>query len=281
MNPLISVIVPCYNQAQYLPDALQSLLGQDYPHWECIIVNDGSPDNTEETALQWTSKDCRIKYFYKENSGVCDTRNYGIRQAIGEFIVPLDSDDKLSPHYFSEAIAVFKKHPDVKLVYSDIILFGDKNEEIINKDFVFENMITENQISNSAVFRRSDFQTAGGYNANMVYGIEDWDFYLSLLKPTDKVIKLKAFHQYYRIRAVSRSANVNTHREKNDAMLLQMFKNHVPLFLEYLNPIRNKIEADYYKKEVQTYQNSKEYKLGRVILSPFRLLQKVCRRLFS
>lgn len=281
MNPLISVIIPCYSQAAYLPDALQSLLDQKYSNWECIIVNDGSPDNTEEVALEWVNKDNRIKYFKKENTGVCDTRNFGVKQAAGEFIVPLDGDDKLGPLYFAEAIETFTVNPQVKLIYSDTILFGDKNEKLINKEFVFENMVIENQIFNSAIFRRADFLEVGGYNTNMVDGIEDWDFYLSLIKPADKVVKLNDFHYYYRIKAVSRSASINTHKQKNDAMLLQMFKNHVPLFLEYFNPVRDRIEAEYYKKESNSLQNSIEYKIGRFIYSPVKLCKRIFRKLFS
>jgi len=279
-NPVISVIVPCYNQAVYLSDALQSVLEQDYPYWECIIINDGSPDNTDEIARQWVEKDNRFRYFYKNNSGVADTRNYGVSQASGEYILPLDGDDKLGTAYFSEAIQAFSEDSDIKLVYSNTILFGDKNEKIVNKEFVFGSMMTENQIHNSAIFRRADFLAAGGYNPNMVNGIEDWDFYLSLLRPTDKVIKLSGFHYYYRIKAISRSSSINTHKEKNDAMLLQMFRNHVPLFLEYFNPIRDHIEADYYKREVDSYRNSAEYKTGKVIYFPVRFIQKVFLKLF-
>lgn len=281
MNPMISVIMPCYNQAQYMADALQCLIDQDYPHWECIMVSDGSPDNTEEVAMYWMEKDNRFKYFYKDNSGVCDTRNYAVKHATGEYIVPLDGDDKLGPYYFSHAIETFKKDPEVRLIYSDTILFGDRNEEIINPPFVFENMLTENQIHNSAIFRKDDFMASGGYNPNMVYGIEDWDFYLSLLKPTYKVVKLDAFHYYYRIKAESRSVGVNTHKERNDAMLLQMFKNHVPLFLEYFNPIRDRIDAETYKKELRWHYNTPEYRVGRMICKPFRFIQKAFRRIFS
>lgn len=281
MNPVISVIVPCYNQAIYLPEALQSVLDQDYPHWECIIVNDGSPDNTEDVAQQWTEKDSRFKYFWKENSGVCNTRNFGVEQATGEYIIPLDGDDKIGPHYFSEAIAAFKKEPETKLIYSNTILFGDVNEEKINPDFVFDKMVMENQIFNSAIFKKADFLAVGGYNPNMVDGIEDWDFYLSLIKPTDKVIKLNAFHYYYRIKAISRSANIARQTQKNDAMLLQMFRNHVPLFLEYFNPVRDRIEAETYKRELRWHYNTKEYKLGRILFSPYNGLKKFFHRIFS
>lgn len=273
--------MPCYNQAEYMPEALQSLLDQDYPHWECIIVNDGSPDNTEEVAKEWVEKDKRFKYFWKSNSGVCDTRNYGVNQALGEYIVPLDGDDKLGPRYFSEAISVFTNDRNVKLVYSDIILFGDKNEKIINPEFVFEKMLTENQIYNSSIFRRSDFLEIGGYNSNMIDGIEDWDFYLSLIKPNDKVIKINAFHYYYRIKEVSRSMHIFHETEKNDAMLLQMFKNHVPLFLEYFNPIRDKIQAETYKKELHWHYHTIDYRIGRIICAPLRSIKRFFSLTFS
>lgn len=281
MNPIISVIMPCYNQAQYMPEALQSLLDQDYPHWECIMVSDGSPDNTEEVARQWMEKDNRFRYFWKANSGVCHTRNYAVNQAIGEYIIPLDGDDKLGPHYFSEAIETFTKDPDVRLIYSDTVLFGDVNEERINPPYKFENMLMENQIHNSAIFRKSDFVESGGYNPNMIYGIEDWDFYLSLLKPDYKVVKLNTFHYYYRIKAESRSVGVNAHKERNDMMLLQIFKNHVPLFLQYFNPVRDRIDAETYKKELYWHYHTIDYRVGRKICAPFRSIKRAIGRIFS
>jgi len=65
INSLVSVIIPCYNQAKYLPDSLGSIYNQTHQIWECIIVNDGSPDNTEEVALEWCKKDERFKYFLR------------------------------------------------------------------------------------------------------------------------------------------------------------------------------------------------------------------------
>lgn len=92
---LISIIIPCYNQAQYLDEALQSVFDQTYNNWECIIVNDGSLDNTEEVAKNWVSSDRRFKYLYQENGGLSSARNYGLNNAIGNWIQFLDSDDIL------------------------------------------------------------------------------------------------------------------------------------------------------------------------------------------
>lgn len=93
IHPKVSIIVPCYNQAQFLDEALQSVLDQTYTNWECIIVNDGSPDHTEEVAQKWAAKEARFVYLKKENGGVSSARNAGIEKAKGDFIQFLDSDD--------------------------------------------------------------------------------------------------------------------------------------------------------------------------------------------
>ena len=92
-NPLISIIVPCYNQGKFLNDALNSIYKQTYAHWECIIVNDGSVDDSETIANNWVVKDDRFKYFFKENSGVSATRNFALDKAKGAYIQFLDADD--------------------------------------------------------------------------------------------------------------------------------------------------------------------------------------------
>lgn len=96
MIPKVSIIVPCYNQAQYLDEALQSVLEQTYQNWECIIINDGSPDNTEEVVKKWLEKDSRFKYVLKENGGLSSARNAGLDMATGDYIQFLDSDDVLA-----------------------------------------------------------------------------------------------------------------------------------------------------------------------------------------
>ena len=84
-NKKISIIVPCYNQVQYLDECLQSVLDQTYTNWECLIIDDGSPDNTEDLAKIWVEKDERFHYFKKENGGVSSARNFGIEKAKGGY----------------------------------------------------------------------------------------------------------------------------------------------------------------------------------------------------
>jgi glycosyltransferase involved in cell wall biosynthesis len=93
MAPLVSIVVTCFNQAQYLEKSVNSVLKQSFSDLECLIVDDGSTDNTRQVSEQLMARDSRIKYFYKENGGVSSARNFGFRQAQGEWIEFLDSDD--------------------------------------------------------------------------------------------------------------------------------------------------------------------------------------------
>ena len=93
MKSIVSIIIPCYNHAQYLDVTLSSVINQTFSNWECIIVNNGSEDDTKIIAAKWCEKDSRFKYVEQENKGVSAARNKGIRISKGEFILPLDADD--------------------------------------------------------------------------------------------------------------------------------------------------------------------------------------------
>jgi glycosyltransferase involved in cell wall biosynthesis len=125
LSDLISVIVPCYNQAQYLPEALDSVLAQTYTNWECIMVNDGSPDNSEEIALKYCSKDPRFNYLKKENGGLSSARNAGLKIAKGDWVQFLDSDDYIEPEKFKLSMDLITENPSASLIVSDFKMFID------------------------------------------------------------------------------------------------------------------------------------------------------------
>lgn len=105
----ISVIVPCYNQAIFLDDCINSLVSQTYENWECLLVNDGSTDNTEEKALEWQKKDDRIRYIKKKNGGLSSARNKGIENITGDFVQFLDCDDFLYKEKFEKSLNQINK----------------------------------------------------------------------------------------------------------------------------------------------------------------------------
>ncbi len=129
----VSIIVPCYNQAQYLDEALQSVLEQTYTNWECIIVNDGSPDNTKEVAKKWVEKDSRFQYLYKENGGLSSARNAGLEKAKGAYIQFLDSDDLLNKYKLEKQVTCFSKNVDI--VICDYFPFDDETGSFLRKRY--------------------------------------------------------------------------------------------------------------------------------------------------
>lgn len=135
-NPTVSIIVPCYNQAQYLDEALQSVLDQTYTDWECIIVNDGSPDNTAEVAKKWIEKDDRFIYFYKKNGGLSSARNLGLDNCRGNYIQFLDCDDYITENKFSRSICEFNliENQTKDVVISNFEMFTD-NYQRTSKPF--------------------------------------------------------------------------------------------------------------------------------------------------
>lgn len=124
-QPLISVIVPCYNQGIYLSAALQSIYEQTISNWECLIINDGATDDTEIIAQQWVLKDNRFKYFYKQNGGLSSARNKGLEEAKGAYIQFLDADDLITANKFAASL---KESGTAAVIISNFNMFINKME---------------------------------------------------------------------------------------------------------------------------------------------------------
>ena len=250
MNPLISIIVPCYNQAQYLDECLQSVLEQTYENWECIIVNDGSPDDTEVVAKKWLEKDSRFQYLYKKNGGLSSARNAGIKIAKGEYILPLDADDKIGSKYGELALKEFDKDQNLKVVYCLAEKFGDESGSWGLKDFSLLNLSKKNMIFCTSFFRKKDWVEVGGYDVNMIYGLEDWDFWISILKKGGNVIRLNEVCFYYRIKNVSMLKGLSD-VNKEKYLYDYLSKKHTDFFIEnlgsfnYLNDKYEQVNSSY------------------------------------
>lgn len=117
--PFVSVIIPCYKQAHYLGEAIESVLNQTYPHFEIIVVDDGSPDNASEVAARYS----RVRCVRQENQGLSAARNTGIRESTGRYLVFLDADDRLLPRALEIGVESFSRHPECGFVsgFCDII----------------------------------------------------------------------------------------------------------------------------------------------------------------
>lgn len=124
-KPIVSIIIPCYKQAHFLPITLASVQAQTLANWECLIVDDGSPDETALLAKQWSANDCRYRYFHKENGGLSSARNHGLQQARGRYIQFLDSDDVILPSKLQIQVDQLSDCSPYSLSYCDYIRGGE------------------------------------------------------------------------------------------------------------------------------------------------------------
>lgn len=123
MNPTVSVIIPCFNQARFLTDCIVSLQTQTYPHWEAIIVNDGSTDDTREVASKLCEGEPRVRYVEQANRGLSGARNSGMVESRGIFLQYLDSDDTLESDKLRYQVEFLQRRPDIGIVYGDARYF--------------------------------------------------------------------------------------------------------------------------------------------------------------
>ena len=266
--PIVSIIVPCYNQADYLPETLDSVLKQTFQEWECIVVNDGSPDNTSEVAGRYVKLDPRFKLVESENKGLSGARNTGIRASSGRFILPLDSDDIIMPRYIQLAMERFERFPETKLVYCQAKKFGVVKEFWELPDYDWNKFIFNNSIFCSCIYRRGDFDKTAGYNENMKVGFEDWDFLLGFLHKEDVVYQIPKALFLYRVKRVSMTtSDVSENRE---ALAWQIIDNHPEIYREYLF---NRMAVINHEKINNT--EKLEMAVGHAITKPVRIFRKL------
>lgn len=272
-TPLVSVIIPAYNSALYIAETIDSVLAQTYKNWECIVVDNGSTDSTKHIVAAYVLKDKRIQYHYCKQNGVSFARNLAVKLSKGVYILPLDSDDKIGATYLEKAIHVIEGDPKLKLVYCDAELFGASTGKWILPTFDLKNMLIENSIFCSALYRKSDFEAVNGYNENMKEGFEDWDFWIKLLKDGSKVNKIPEILFYYRIRKNSRNTILDN--EKQLRLRKQIYLNHKEVYDKQFE-LHELIYSLYLANtQVEKLKNTKDLKLGKMILNPLRSLKNI------
>lgn len=272
-KPKVSVIIPCYNHGQYIDDAVDSVLNQTFKDFEIIVINDGSTDEFTINKLRSYSKP-KCKVIHTSNQGPSSARNTGIKEASGVYILPLDADDKISSRYLDEAVRILDRKSEIGIIYCDVEFFGNKTGKWILPDFTVEQILLMNMIISCALFRRSDYLKTKGYNPNMLYGWEDWDFWLTLIENGVGVYKLPEVHFFYRIinNKTSRESILYSNSENPKNCLRTLYLNHYDF---YLNKLGNPIEI--YSK-LLSILSSKDYKLGKLILNPLRKVKKNFKR---
>lgn len=228
----VSVIMPCYNDGQYIQEAIQSVKEQTYPNWELIIVDDGS-DDADTVCMIENIHDPQISVFHSQHLGPAGARNYGIERATGKYILPLDSDDWIDRTYMEKAVQILEKSPKIGIVYCKAELFGEKSGPWDLPDYSFQAMLLDNIIFVTALFYREDWKKAGGFRTSMAAGMEDYDFWLSIIEAGKEVCQIPEVLFHYRIKPVSRTTCFQASCEQVQDTYRQMYLNHTDFYREH------------------------------------------------
>ena len=234
----ISVIIPVYNSEKYLAECLDSVLAQTFTDFEVICIDDGSTDNSPNILEAYRNKDNRIKVITQSRSGVVAARNNAIKESVGEYIYPLDSDDIIDKTTLEKSYnAIIAGKGDI--ITCRVRLFGKKDCEMPQLAPTKFNLAFDNCLVNAALFRRTLFDKVGGYDPAFHKALEDWDFWLNcVFRQNSRIYRIPEILFYYRIkpRYESRNAKQFLYREK----LIFLFIKKYPQILKYriLNHIK-------------------------------------------
>ncbi|WP_160898779.1 MULTISPECIES: glycosyltransferase [Halomonadaceae] len=228
-RPLISIVTPAYNRADYLPVAIDSVLAQTYANFEHLIVDDGSTDNTSGVVSSY--EDERIRYFRQENQGQSVARNLGIEHSRGEFICFLDSDDAWLPEKLRQQVEVFERHPEAGVVYGDYIFVDALDNQLPlsnmrrRSGWITEQLLGDNFVSMNTTMARAELlHRVGGFDPTDRHA-EDYGLWLhvSLHAPFVYVPECWA---YYRIMENQISSDKLTRLDANESLIHSFVHEH-------------------------------------------------------
>jgi glycosyltransferase involved in cell wall biosynthesis len=285
--PKVSVIIPCFNHGRYLSESVNSVLDQTIQDFEIIIINDGSEDNTEEIALNYCSKDARIKYHKKENGGLASARNAGLKLSSGDYIQFLDADDVIDKRKFEIQLPDLENASNNALCYSDYLASTDSDllkpigwylNPKFKSDNYLDELITEWETNLSIpchcfLFKSHIFKDNNIFFDETLPNHEDWDCWMNIFSLKPEVFFADQKLATYRVRTHRMSSDSNMMKEgyllalakqkrkhKNNrsiCYLLSVKYNQV----RYDVPSRNKLYAmalSFYRKNIkEKYKNIK------------------------
>lgn len=214
-NKLVSIIIPSFNSAQWVCNAIDSSLQQTYSNCEVIVIDDGSTDNTRELIFQRYGE--TVKYIYQNNQGVASARNNGLSNASGEYIQFLDADDLIAPSKIAKQVALLEDNPEFDVAYSDFKYFCDDNScNFSDSPELFKSKYSSGDILNlllsgnfivihAALVKKKAVIKAGSFDCRMV--CEDYDLWLRIANNGGKFIYSGGELAFYRVLSGSRSSN--------------------------------------------------------------------------
>jgi glycosyltransferase involved in cell wall biosynthesis len=288
----VSIVIPCYNQGTLLREALASIEKvRNENLLEVIIVDDGSYEAETIRILEEVTKTGH-RVVSQPNRRVSAARNTGIQLAKGEFILPLDSDNRLRDVYLKDGVSLLQENPRVGVVYSDAEYFGEKTGRWDVAEFDLLSLLRMNFIDVCALYRKALWEQVSGYDEQMPWmGLEDWDFWLRVASRGGTFVHLDKIGFDYRVRADSQVVHMIGFDYRVNRDLSQVGTS--ARLAALINYIFCKPELAFYRRVreideevqqlrggIQAMRNSPSYRLGHALLAPARLLRTLWRAVF-
>ncbi|WP_299155700.1 glycosyltransferase [uncultured Christiangramia sp.] len=277
MPKSISIVIPCYNDAAYIQEAVESAIHQTSEETEVIVVDDGSNMETKSVLQNLESEiDLLIT---QENKGLSAARNIGIEAAKGAFIVVLDSDDYFHLDFCMKALPIISQNNTVKAVTCYANRFNENGVIDIFKPSGgnIKNFLQYNAAIGNSMFRKKDWELAGKYDVEMRKGFEDWEFYIRLINLGGyaHVIEEPLFN--YRQKKYSMRGSANQIKYELQKYIYfkheDLYKQHFEVFVEHL---LSKIERE--EKEKIKHTQRLEFRLGSSLLKPLRRIKRIFKK---
>lgn len=267
----VSIIIPTYNHAQYVVDAIQSVLNQVYDNYEIIVIDDGSQDKTRQVVAQFGNQ---VRYIWQENQGLSAARNTGIQAANGEFIALLDADDMYEPTFLSKLISELEANPDGDAVYCGYQFVDASNnplphieKRLVPPDQLYDVLLNGNFMVPECMLVRQRCYTEGQLFDEALRACEDWDMWLWISKQY-KVLAIPDVLTRHRILPASMSSDP-VRMLNNRIAVLQKHFGITKSDLSHLTPVQRQAYSRAY------LTTAVEYLQGHELDQAFRCLRKM------
>jgi len=210
----VSIVIPCYKQAHWLAEAIESAINQTYKDFEIIVVNDGSPDNTSEVAKMYP-----VTLIEQKNKGLSAARNAGIEASTGKWILPLDADNKIAPQFLEKTVGV-----------NDIVgtwqqHFGDSYTLFKPITPTLQDLLIYNRLDAGSLFKKEIWGKLGGYDEEMKEGWEDWDFWIRAVTMGYNISIVQEAIFFYRKHGESMADDANSKSKKIYEYMINKYLN--------------------------------------------------------
>lgn len=271
-EPLISVIIPVYNVEPYLSRCIKSIISQTYRNLEIIIVDDGSPDRCPEICEEFARKDSRIKVFHKENGGLSDARNYGIRNSTGNYIGFIDSDDFIHETFYEKLMSMINDY-DADISICNMLKFKDYEDILTDESVCHNDVVMTNIEALKALFTAKDYGSVMAWNKlyktclfkdhNIYFPVgrihEDNYTTYKLFYHSDKIVYTNDKLYYYLQRSTSIMGNSDL-KKRMDGLVAA--EEAVSFIDEKLPELKNEARANYVLSNMTILNYMIEYKVN-------------------